>query len=184
MIQLLQIAFIILLLPSSGEVKRKFTPLGNILERCYLGDWNYTLRWGNKSFMHSLPDTFNAGGINNPYLWYENNYYILRKINRGQRFSSVLILPLTDSLQARKYDDPIAFNNDLNLLAFIVNEDSIKIVDLNSGKEASININLHCGSSPPAFCIDGASLNGKELYFHWGDTPSSEIKVYQIPKLK
>jgi len=180
-----QILLILLLYsPLQDAVSLEYTPAGNKIERTVHEYSHYTLRWGNQHFMRSLPDTFNTFGLNNPGLWYESNLYLLLNVNLMQGGSSVFVLPLNDSSQIARFNDPIVFNPKLNLLAYIHSPRTIKIIELSSGKTSSLIVPLPRGVKDLRNCIQSTTLTGTELYIHWVDTPRSTIKIYRFPKLK
>jgi hypothetical protein len=171
-------------LPQQSNVRKEITPAGNIIERNFHNYYDYTLRWGNKQFMRSLPDTFTINGLNNPYFWYENYNFILLKVNCEHSRSLLRVLPLTDTSQVRIFNDPIVFNQRTNLLACAKGQHTIKFIDLSSGKSSSLNIRLPKGSKDLVLSIRSAILDKTELRINWVDTPESAIKLYRIPALK
>ena len=137
--QIQTIVFMLLLFfPPQSNVRREYTPAGNIIERNYHSYYDFTLRWGNKQFMRSLPDTFTVNGLNNPYFWYENYQHILLKINAKQGRSLLRVLPLNDTSQVRIFNDPIVFNQRTNLLAYAQGPHTVKFIDLGNGKTSSL----------------------------------------------
>ena len=183
--QIQHIVFMLLFfLPQQSNVRREYTPAGNVIERNFHGYYDYTLQWGNKQFMHALPDTFTVNGLNNPYFWYENYYYILLKVNCKQSRSLLRVLPLTDSSQVRIFNDPIVFNQKTNLLACAQGPHTIKFIELTTGKSSSLNIRLPKGSNDLVLSLRSAILNKTELRINWVNTPESAVRVYKIPDLK
>jgi hypothetical protein len=185
MMPLQQLLFmIVLFLPVQDAVRKEMTPAGNTIERSFHNSWDYRIRWGNKQFMRSLPDTFTISGINNPFFWFENNQYILLKRVRAKGHYDVTVLPLNESSNVQKFDDPIDFNARLNLLAYISDSRTIKFVDLSNGKTGSITVRRPKSSTHLLLQIKSATLNNNELRIHWLNTPETDIKGYKIPKLK
>lgn len=180
-----QLAVLIFLLqPLQTEIRPEHTPAGNIIERTHYSNMNCMIRWGNKQFMRSLPDTFSSIGLNSPYFWYENGRFILLKVNYKEARSSVFVLPLNDSAKVVRIKDPFVFDVKTNLLACIQSPRSVKFVNIASGKTGSINVPLPRGSKDLLFSINSAILTDTKLQIHWIDTPPSAYKVFRIPKLK
>jgi hypothetical protein len=183
--QIQNIIFMLLLfLPQQSNVRREYTPAENIIERNFHNFYDYTLRWGNKQFMRSLPDTFTVNGLNNPYFWFENYQRILLKVNCKQGRSLLRVLPLNDTSQVGYFNDPIVFNQRSNLLVCAQGPHTIKFIDLGNGKTSSLNIRLPKGSKELVLSIKSVTLNNTELRINWVRTPESAIKVYRIPVLK
>ncbi len=180
-----QLALLIfLLLPVQNEIRPEYTPAGNIVERTHYSNMNCMIRWGNKQFMRSLPDTFSSIGLNTPYFWYENGRFLLLKVNYKEARSSVFVLPLNDSSGVGRFKDPFVFNAKTDLLACIQSPHTVKFVNIVNGKTASLNVPLPSGSKDIVFCINSAILTDTKLQIHWIDTPPAAYKVFRIPKLK
>jgi|GEM_PF-3506433 len=175
---------LLLSLPLQDEITLEYTTARNKIERSVHDHVHYTLRWGNKDLMRALPDTFETLGLNSPYFWNESSLYLLLKLNRPHGRSSAIVLPLNDSSQVAHFNDPIAFNPNLNLLACIRSPRTILFTQLSSGKASSIIIPLPAGEKDLIYCINSATLSNTELHVHWVNTPPSAIKIFRIPKLK
>jgi hypothetical protein len=179
------VLMLLFFLPQQNNVRKEMTPKENIIERSFHTYYDYTLRWGNKQCMRSLPDTFTVNGLNNPYFWYENYFYILLKVNTKQGHSLLRVLPLTDTVQqVRSFDDPIVFNAQTNLLACVQGSNKIKFIDLAHGKTSILKIPLPRGSKDIISSLVSATLNKNELRINWKDTAPTVFKTYRIPELK
>jgi len=174
---------LLLLLPMQENVRHEDTPAGNLIERNFHTAFDYTLRWGTKSFMRSLPDTFTINGLNNAYFWYESNRYLLLKINENDYRSKLLVLPLDDSSQVQHFKDVITFNARTNLLVCMEKKNSVQFTDLTTGAQASMHVALPKGAKNILSCIDSATMTKTELQLHWMKTPPQQIHSYRIPKL-
>jgi len=180
-----QLALLIfLLLPIQNEIRPEHTPLGNIIERIHYSNMNCMIRWGNKQFMRSLPDTFSSIGLNSPYFWYENGRFLLLKVNYKEARSSVFVLPLNDSTKVVRFKDPFVFNVKTDLLACIQSPHTVKFINIVSGKSSSINVPLPRDSKDIVFSINSAILTDTKLQIHWINTPPTVYKIFRIPKLK
>jgi len=175
---------LLLYLPLQNTATLEYTPAGNKIERTVHGNMHYTLQWGNKNFMRSLPDSFDNIGLNSPYFWNESSLYLLLKLNQPHGRSTAFVLPLNDSSQVTHFNDPFVFNPKLNLLAYIRSPRTIIFNQLSSGKTSSLIVPLPRDAKDLIYCVNSAILSGTELRIHWVDTPPSAIKIYRIPKLK
>ena len=178
------ILMLIFLMPQQNNIRREYTPANNIIERNFHSYYDYTLRWGNKQFMRSLPDTFTVNGLSDPFFWYENYNYILLKVNKKQSRSLVRVLPLNDSSLVKLFNDPIIFNTKNNVLACAASSHAVKFIDLFSGKSAVLTIRPPKGSKDFILAIKSVTINNTELRINWVNTPETAVKVYRIPALK
>jgi hypothetical protein len=176
--------FILVLLPQQNTVRKEITPKGNIIERSFHTYYDYTIRWGNKQFMRSLPDTFTVNGVNNPFFWFENYYSILLKVNTVKGHSLLRVLPLNESAPVKTFEDPIAFDAQTNLLACVQGSNKIKMIDLSSGKSSIVTVRLPNRSKDILSSLVIATLDKNEIKINWKNTPGSVYKTYKIPLLK
>jgi hypothetical protein len=173
----------VLFLPINGDVRREYTPAKNIIEKIFYTHFDYTLRWGTKNFMRSLPDTFTVDGLNHPHFWYESDKYVLLKVNQNNYRSHLFVLPLNDSSRVQHFSDPIAFNARANLLAYMGSSPTVNFIDLVTGAHSSLKIALPKGAKDVLSVLHSAILTKTELRLQWINTPPSEKHVYRIPKL-
>jgi hypothetical protein len=175
---------LLFILPQQSTVRKEYTPAKNIIERTFHSYYEYTLRWGTKQFMRSLPDTFSVNGLSDPFFWNENYNYILLKMNLKQSRSVVRVLPLNETSPVQLFHEPIIFNNRTNVLAHAARSNTVKFINLVSGKSSLLNIRPPKGSKNIILAIKSVTMNNTELQIHWVNTPESAIKVYRIPTLK
>jgi hypothetical protein len=167
-----------------NTVRREYTPGGKIIERCFYSRTDYKIRWKADQVMRLLPDTFTVAGLNNAYFGYESGQFVLLKVNQPHGHVNLLALPLNDTAHVQRLHDPLAFNRQSNLLAYVQGNQTIVFVELTTGKTASLKVVPPRKYKSLFLGIHSATLNATELQIIWQDMPSaSATKVFRIPKL-